>query len=65
VEGEDAAARVYDGALVIEVAVTGSKMAYKGPKLLYLTVTLWVARSFKDKPKGSNSVEHELSVVKR
>jgi hypothetical protein len=26
------------------------------------SVTLLVARSFKDKPKGSNSIEHELSV---
>jgi hypothetical protein len=33
--------------------------------LLYLASTYLVARSFTDKPDGSNSMEQELSVVKR
>jgi hypothetical protein len=62
VEVEATAARAYDGASV-EVVDTENGMVYRGPKLSYLT--LRVARSFIDKPKGSNSIEQELSVMKR
>jgi hypothetical protein len=65
VEVEATAAREYDGASVEKVADAESGMVYRGPKLSYLTITLRVARSFTDKPKGSNSIEQELSVVKR
>jgi hypothetical protein len=57
-------ARVYSGASVMEVANAESKMVDRGPNLLYLMITLCVARSFTDKPNESNSIEHELSVVK-
>jgi hypothetical protein len=60
-----AAARAYGGASVEKVADAESGMVYKGPELSYLAITLRVARSFTDKPKGSNSIEQELSVVKQ
>jgi hypothetical protein len=65
VEVEAATAKVYGGASVMKVADVESGMVYKGPELLYLTITLHVARSFTDKLKRSNSIEQELSVVKR
>jgi hypothetical protein len=65
VEIEAAAARAYGGAFVMEVADAGSGMVYRVPELLYLSITLCVARSFTDKPRGSNSIKQELSVVKR
>jgi hypothetical protein len=46
------------------VADVESGMVYMGPELLYRTITLRVAKSFTDKPKRSNSIEQELSVVK-
>jgi hypothetical protein len=64
VEVEAAAARAYGGASVMKVADIESGMVYMGPELLYRTITLCVARSFTDKPKGSNSIEQEFSVVK-
>jgi hypothetical protein len=36
-----------------------------GPVLFNLTITFLVVRSFTDKPNGSNSIKHQLSVVKR
>jgi hypothetical protein len=39
------------------------KNGYKGPELLDLMISLLVARSFTEKPVGSNSIEHELSMV--
>jgi hypothetical protein len=65
VEVEAAAARAYGGASVEKVADAESGMVYRGPELSYLVITLCVARSFTDKPKGSSSIEQELSVVKR
>jgi hypothetical protein len=65
VEVKAVAARSYGGAYVEKVADAKSGMVYRGPKLSYLTITLRVARSFTDKPKGSNSIEQELLVVKR
>jgi hypothetical protein len=64
VEVEAAATRAYGGASVTKVADAESGMVYMGPELLYRTITLRVAKSFTDKPKGSNSIEQELSVVK-
>jgi hypothetical protein len=64
VEVKAIAARAYDGASVEKVADVESGMVYRGPELLYLMITLCVARSFTDKPKGSNSIEQEISVVK-
>jgi hypothetical protein len=50
---------------VENVADAESGMVYRGPELSYLVITLCVARSFIDKSKGSNSIEQELSMVKR
>jgi hypothetical protein len=38
---------------------------YNGPVLLDLAIMFLVLRSFADKPKGSNSIDHKLSVVKQ
>jgi hypothetical protein len=38
-------------------------MVYNDPELLHLVVTFLIARSFTDRSKGSNSIEHQLSVV--
>jgi hypothetical protein len=65
VEVEATASRAYGGAFVMKVTDTESGMVYRGPEILYLVITLCVARSFTDKLKGSNSIEQELSVVKR
>jgi formate-dependent phosphoribosylglycinamide formyltransferase (GAR transformylase) len=43
----------------------GRRIMYNGPVLFDLTITFLVVRSFTDKPNGSNSIEHQLSVVKR
>jgi hypothetical protein len=50
---------------VEKVADVESRIVYRGPELSYLAIMLRVAKSFTGKPKGSNSVEQELSVVKR
>jgi formate-dependent phosphoribosylglycinamide formyltransferase (GAR transformylase) len=42
----------------------GRRIVYKGLVLFDLTITFLVVRSFTDKPNGSNSIEHQLSVVK-
>jgi formate-dependent phosphoribosylglycinamide formyltransferase (GAR transformylase) len=39
-------------------------IVYSGSVLFDLTITFLVVRSFTDKPNGSNSTEHQLSVVK-
>jgi hypothetical protein len=65
VEREAATARAYGGTSVMEVAHAGSGMVYRGSELLYLAVMLRVARPFTEKTKGLNSIEQELSVVKR
>jgi hypothetical protein len=38
-------------------------MVYNGPELLHLVTTFLIARSFKDRPKGSNFIKPELSVI--
>jgi hypothetical protein len=43
----------------------GRRIVYSGPMFFDLTVTFLVVRSFTDKPNESNSMEHQLSVVKR
>jgi hypothetical protein len=43
----------------------GRRIVYSGPVLFDLTITFLVVRSFSDKPNGLNSMEHQLSVVKR
>jgi hypothetical protein len=42
----------------------GRHIVYSRPVLFDLTITFLVVRSFIDKPNGSNSMEHQLSVVK-
>jgi hypothetical protein len=54
-------ATVVDG----DVKELGRRIVYSGPVLFDLTITFLVVRSFTDKPNGSNSMEHQLSVVKR
>jgi hypothetical protein len=63
--GEGVAANAYGEASVMEVVDVGSGMVSRGLELLYLAITLRVARSFIDKSKGSNTIEQELSVVKQ
>jgi hypothetical protein len=55
------AAAVVDG----DVKELERRIVYSGPVLFNLTITFLVVRSFTDKPNGSNSMEHQLSVVKR
>jgi hypothetical protein len=43
----------------------GRRIMYSGPVLFDLTITFLVVRFFTDKPNGSNSIEHQLSVIKR
>jgi hypothetical protein len=50
-QGEATVAKVYGGALVMEVVDEGSGMMYRGSELLYLVIMLRVAKSFADKPK--------------
>jgi hypothetical protein len=42
----------------------GRRIVYNGPVLFNL-ITFLVVRSFTDKPNVLNSIEHQLSVVKR
>jgi hypothetical protein len=55
------AATTVDG----DVKELGRRIVYSGPVLFDLTITFLVVRSFTDKPNGSNSIEHQLSVVKQ
>jgi hypothetical protein len=55
------AATTVDG----DVKELGRRIVYSGPVLFDLTITFLVVRSFTDKPSGSNSMEHQVSVVKR
>jgi hypothetical protein len=55
------AATTVDG----DVKELGRRIVYSGPVLFDPTIMFLVARSFTDKPNGSNSMEHQLSVVKR
>jgi hypothetical protein len=48
-----------------DVKELGRRIVYNGPVLFDLTITFLVVRSFTDKPNGSNSMEHQLSVIKR
>jgi hypothetical protein len=42
----------------------GRRIVYSGPVLFDLMITFLVVISFTDKPNRSNSIEHQLSVVK-
>jgi hypothetical protein len=55
------AATVVDG----DVKELGRRIVYSGLVLFDLMITFLVVRSFIDKPNESNSIEHQLSVVKR
>jgi hypothetical protein len=46
------------------VEEVGSQSVYNGPEVSHRTRRVLVDRSFIDKPKGSNSMEQELSVVR-
>jgi hypothetical protein len=48
-----------------DVKELGRRIVYSGPVLFDLMITFLVVRSFTDKPNGSNSMEQQLSVVKR
>jgi hypothetical protein len=50
------AARAHGKASRMKVVDVESGMVYRGPELLHLAITLWVARSFTDKPKWSNFI---------
>jgi hypothetical protein len=68
-----AAARIRGAAIVdmahgkvqLEAVKLGRRSVYSGPVLFDLAITFLVVRSFTYKPKGSNSIEHKLSMVKR
>jgi hypothetical protein len=47
-----------------EVVDLRRQSVYSGLMLFDLVITFLVVRSFTDKPKESNSIEHQLSVVK-
>jgi hypothetical protein len=47
------------------VVEPGRRIVYNGPTLFNLMITFRVVRSFRDKPKESNFIEHQLLVVKR
>jgi hypothetical protein len=53
------------GEVRLEEVELGRRSMYSGPVLFDLAITFLVVRSFIDKPKGSNFIEHQLSVVKR
>jgi hypothetical protein len=53
------------GEVQLEAVELGRRNVYSGPMLFDLAITFLVVRSFTDKPKGSNSIEHQLSVVNR
>jgi hypothetical protein len=55
------AATAVDG----DVKELGRRIVYNGPMLFDLMITFLVVRSFTDKQNGSNSMKHQLSVVKR
>jgi hypothetical protein len=48
-----------------DVKKLGRRIVYNGPVVFDLMITFLVVRSFTDKSNGSNSMEHQLSVVKR
>jgi hypothetical protein len=43
----------------------GRRIVYNGPVLFDLTITFLVVRSFTDKPNRLNSIDQQLSMVKR
>jgi hypothetical protein len=53
------------GEVRLEAVELGRRSVYSGPVLFDLAITFLVVRSFTDKLKGSNFIEHQLSVVKR
>jgi hypothetical protein len=46
------------------VVELGRRIVYNGPVLFDMMITLRVVRSFTDKPKGSNFIVNQVSVVK-
>jgi hypothetical protein len=61
-----AAAVVVTAATAVDGDVElGRRIVYSVPVLFDLTITFLIVRSFTDKPNGSNSMEHQLSVVKQ
>jgi hypothetical protein len=53
------------GEVRLEAVELGRQSVYSGPVLFDLAIMFLLVRSFTDKQKGSNSMEHQLSVVKR
>jgi hypothetical protein len=58
---EVAAVRACEAEVMEEEA--GRRSVYSGPELSHHARRVLVARSFTNKPKGSNSIEQELSVL--
>jgi hypothetical protein len=52
------------GEVQLEAVELRRQSMYSGLVLFDLAITFLAVRSFTDKPKGSNSIEHQLSVVK-
>jgi hypothetical protein len=38
---------------------------YRGPELFHLAIMFHVEKTITERPNGSNSMEHQLSLVKR
>jgi hypothetical protein len=53
------------GEVRLEAVELRRRSVYSRSVLFDLAITFLVVRSFTDKPKGSNFIEHQLSVVKR
>jgi hypothetical protein len=53
------------GEVRLEVVELGRQSVYSRMVLFDLAIMFLVVRSFTDKPKWSNSIESQLSVVKR
>jgi hypothetical protein len=53
------------GEVWLEAVELGRRSMYSGLVLFDIAIMFLIVRSFTDKLKGANSIEHQLSVVKR
>jgi hypothetical protein len=49
------------GEVQLEAVELERQSVYSGPMLFNLAITFLIVRSFTDKPKRANSIEHKLS----
>jgi hypothetical protein len=60
-----AIADIAHGEVWLKAVELRRQSVYSGPVLFDLAITFLVVRFFTDKPKWSNSIEHQLYMVKR